>query len=130
MFKRIDHVVIAVDNLEETAALYAEKFGLQATPAEEVPALGLRQVKLEVGNAYVELAQPTDATGPLARFLKERGEGLYLIAVEVHDLGATVRALREKGARLIGDENLEDPGPHRVFIHPKTARGALIMLQE
>ena len=130
MFKRIDHVVIAVRDLEETAALYAEKFDLRGTPLEEMPELGLRRVKFDVGNAYIELAQPTDETGPLARFLEEQGEGLYLIAIEVDDLEATVGVLRERGASLMGEEGIGEAGGRRtVFIHPKTARGALIMLQ-
>ena len=111
-------------------ALYVEKYGLAATEPEDVPAVGMRIVNIDVGNAYLQLAQPTDATGPLAKFLANHGEGLYLISVEVDDLLDTVRKLKERGARLIGAENASEPGAMGpVFVHPRTAHGALIMLR-
>ena len=129
MFKRIDHVVIAVKDLDETSTVYTEVYGLSGTAPEDIPEMGIRRVNIDVGNAYIELAQPTDPNGPVAKFLDDRGEGLYLIAVEVDDLPETVKTLQERGARLIGAENAETPGG-RVFIHPKSARGALIMLSQ
>ena len=126
MFKRVDHVVIAVSDLEASVALYQDKFGLKASEVLESADLGLKSVNLDVGNAYIELAQPTDATGPMGRFLKECGEGLYLMAVEVDDLRGTVKALREKGARIIGDENAGG----QLFIHPASTHGMLIQLLE
>ena len=126
MFKRVDHVVIAVSDLEASAALYQEKFELKSDEITETPALGIRSIKLDVNNAYVELAQPTDETGPVGRFLKERGEGLYLIALQVDDLKGTAKALRENGATIIGDESADS----LLFIHPKSAHGALIQLRE
>ena len=129
MFKRIDHVVIAVKHLDETATVYTEAYGLTSTAPEEVPEMGIRRVNIDVGNAYIELAQPTDPNGPIARFLEDRGEGLYLIAVQVDDLPDAVKKLQERGARLIGAEDATKPGG-RVFIHPKSARGALIMLSQ
>jgi len=124
MFKRIDHVVIAVTDLEASADLYANAFSLKGTPPKEVPAIGIRNVLFDVGNAFIELAQPLNDTGPIARFLKERGEGLYLIAIQVDDLKASARRLREKGARILGDENAGG----QVFIHPKSTHGVLIQL--
>jgi methylmalonyl-CoA/ethylmalonyl-CoA epimerase len=129
MFKRIDHVVIAVKDLNETAALYRDRYGLKATEPEDIPAMGIRRVNIDVGNAYIELAQPVDPQGPVAKFLEERGEGLYLIAMQVDDLPGTVKRLQDKGARLIGAEGASKPGA-RVFIHPKSAHGALIMLSQ
>ena len=131
MFKRVDHVVIAVKNLEETAALYTETYGMPASPAEEVPAIGIRRINIDVGNSYIELAEPTDPTGPMAKFLNERGEGLYLIAIEVESLKEAVAQLQERGARVIGADLVGTPQARgNVFIHPKTAHGALIMLTE
>ncbi|MCL0101521.1 VOC family protein [Dehalococcoidia bacterium] len=124
MFKRVDHVVIAVSDLAESMALYEEKFGLKAGDVVESPELGLRRVNMDVGNAYIELAQPTDETGPVGKFLENRGEGLYLLAVEVDDLIVTAQALRDKGARIIGDEN----SGGQVFVHPATTHGMLLQL--
>ena len=124
MFKRVDHVVIAVSDLAESVALYEEKFGLKGSDVVESPEMGLKRVNLDVGNAYIELAQPTDDTGPLGKFLQTRGEGLYLLAVEVDDLKGTVQALRDKGARIIGDEN----SGGQVFVHPASTHGMLLQL--
>ncbi len=124
MFKRVDHVVIAVADLEASVALYRDKFGLNASETVEPPGMGLKRVNVDVGNAYIELAQPTDEDGPLGKFLKNRGEGLYLLAVEVDDLKGTVKALRDKGARIIGDEN----SGGQVFVHPSSTHGMLIQL--
>ncbi len=129
MFKRIDHVVIAVKDLNETIPLYRDKYGLEVTPVKDVPELGIRSVRVTMPNAFIELAQPIDPNGPVAKFLEERGEGLYLIAMQVDDLPGTVKRLQDKGARLIGAEGASKPGA-RVFIHPKSAHGALIMLMD
>ncbi|MBI3743810.1 MAG: VOC family protein [Chloroflexi bacterium] len=129
MFKRIDHVVIAVKDLEDSAALYMQKYGLKATAPEDVPDLGIRIRKVDVGNSYIELAQPTNPDGPVGKFVANTGEGLYLIAIQVDSLAATVKNLQDKGARLIGAENASKKGA-RVFVHPKSTHGALLMLME
>lgn len=127
MFKRIDHVVIAVKDLNETVPLYRDTYGLPVTEARDHPKLGIRAARVLVKNAYIELAQPLDPNGPVGKFLAERGEGLYMIAVQVDDLPGTTKRLLERGARLIGAEQAAQPGA-RVFIHPQSAHGALIML--
>ncbi len=126
MFKRIDHVVIAVKDLEAAATLYGEHLGLKGSEPADVPAIGVRRINFDVGDAFIELAQPVADSSPVAKFVAERGEGLYLIAVQVHDRKAAVKVLREKGARIIGDESTDG----QVFIHPKSTHGVLMQLVE
>ncbi len=124
MFKRIDHLVVAVEDVEEAAALYTDVYGLEASEVQDLSHLGLKAINIELGNAYIELAQPTNPDGPVAKFLADKGEGLYLIAVQVDDLPGTVEKLKEQGARILGGP------PGQTFIHPKSTHGALIMLME
>ena len=124
MFKRIDHLVVAVEDVEEAAALYTDVYGLAASEVQDLSHLGLKAINIELGNAYIELAQPTNPDGPVGKFLADKGEGLYLIAVQVDDLPGTVEKLKEQGARILGGP------PGQTFIHPKSTHGALIMLME
>jgi methylmalonyl-CoA epimerase len=134
MFKRLDHVVIAVSNVEEAARLYGETLGFPQFPGEsirEVGHVGVGLARFDFGNAYLGLVQPANENAAVAKFIRERGEGLYILAIQVDDLKGTVGALREKGVRIVGDENAEDPRVRQqLFIHPKSTRGAIIQLVE
>ena len=124
MFKRIDHLVVAVEDVEEAAALYTDVYGLEASELHDLSHLGLKAINIELGNAYIELAQPTSPDGPVGKFLAEKGDGLYLIAIQVDDLPGTIEKLKAQGARILGGP------PGQTFIHPKSTHGALIMLIE
>jgi methylmalonyl-CoA epimerase len=130
-YKRINHVFIAVNSIEETAKLYTDVYGMESSVIISSLQLGLRSQKIFTGNAYIELVQPLDQNNAVARFIRERGEGLYLIAIQVQNLPAAVKALEEKGARVIGKDMaaLPDHGAG-VFLHPKSTHGALIRLLE
>lgn len=123
MFKRVDHVVIAVTDLDAAAALYGQSFGLKASAPIDAPELGARRIRFDAGNAFVDIVQPSSPTSPLNAFIKDRGEGIYLIAVQVDDLKGSVAALKQKGAEI-----MEESG--RVFVSPKTTHGALMQLIE
>ena len=126
MFKKIHHVVIAVVDLDAATALYGKTFGLKAEAPVEVPAEGLRRVRFDVGNAFVDIAQPTSDSGELGRFVKEKGEGIYLISAQVDDLAKTVEELRAEGAQITG----EAAKGGRVMVSPQTTHGALMELTE
>ncbi|MDO8532629.1 MAG: VOC family protein [Dehalococcoidia bacterium] len=127
MYKRIDHIVIAVKNLEQSAALYGEKFGLKATDVGKLTE-GLKETTFTTGNTRIVLSQPVDPNGPVARFIEERGEGLYLVALEVDNVDKAAEALRKRGARIAEAPSAEHG--RRVFIHPKSAHGVLFQLVE
>ena len=126
MFNKIHHIVIAVADLDAASLLYGKTFGLKAQAQVDVPAEGLRRVRFDVGNAFVDIAQPTTDTGELGKFVKDKGEGIYLISVQVDDLAKTVKELRAKGAEVIG----EAVRGGRVLVSPKTTHGALMELME
>jgi methylmalonyl-CoA/ethylmalonyl-CoA epimerase len=129
MVQKIDHVVIAVNDLNEGIAQYEKTFGLKPSRTGERPDDGFKSAFYDLpGGGFVELIQPTDATGPVAKGLAARGEGVYLVALAVEDIDSEVAAMRERGVRLIGD-----PGPGQsisrmVFVHPRETKGVLVQL--
>ena len=129
MFTKIHNVVIAVNNVEEAAKLYTDNFGLKVVKSGPVPALGIKNAHLAVGDATLELVEPLDPQqGPVTKFLQTRGEGLYMIELEVENMDAAVKSFSEKGVRLLGadPEARAKGGP--VFIHPQSTKGVLIQL--
>src|SRR5918998_4891558 len=96
----LDHVVVAVNDLEAATKTWQENFGLPLERSGENQALGINQAILPIGSAFIELIQPLGEGGPVADHLKNKGEGLYLISLAVDDLDATLAGLREKGIRV------------------------------
>lgn len=131
MFTRIRAIHIAVNNVEETAKEYADKFGLVASQSGTLPEMGIKNALLPVGDAVFELIEPLNpGEGALAKFLERRGEGVYMMALEVENLGEAVESLRARGVRMNSDdpESIAKGGP--VFVHPKSTHGVLIELVE
>jgi methylmalonyl-CoA/ethylmalonyl-CoA epimerase len=129
MVQRIDHVVIAVNDLNEGTALYEKTFGLKPSRTGERPGDGFKSAFYDLpGGGFVELIQPTDATGPVAKGLAARGEGVYLMALAVEDIDSEVAAMRGRGVRLIGDPGPGKPISRMVFVHPRDTKGVLVQL--
>jgi methylmalonyl-CoA epimerase len=129
MLQRIDHVVIAVNDLNEGMAVYEKTFGTKPSRTGERPAEGFKNAFFDLpGGGFLELIQPTDATGPVARALAARGEGVYLVAMAVDNLEAEVAAMRARGVRLVGDPGPGKPLPSIVFVHPRETKGVLVQL--
>jgi len=129
MFNTIRVVHVAVNSVEEAAQVYKEKFGIDSEPPHEQPATGIRATLIQMGETSIELIQPLDPEeGPVAKFLKNRGEGIYMMGVEVDDIDETVKKLEAKGVRLINAEPRVDGVP--VFIHPKENHGVMLELVE
>ena len=129
MFNRIRAVHIVVNSVEEAAKDYADRFGVETSRSEDLPDMGVKNAILQVGDAVLELIEPLEpGQGPVSRFLQTRGEGVYMMAIEVDNLDETVVALRAKGVRMIADdaESRAKGGP--VFVHPKSTHGVLLEL--
>ncbi len=132
MMKKVDHIGIAVKNIQESLKMYEGIFGLAATPLEEVPERGARLVFLKIGDVKLELIEPYEPEeGPVAKFLEKRGEGLHHITFEVEDILSAMRTLSAAGMELV------DPEPRRgskgtltAFLSPKSASGVLIELKQ
>ncbi len=130
MFKGVDHIVLAVKDLDASIAHFAKVYGVPATDIGEPPGAGFRNAYFRFGgdSGYVELVAPTNETGPVGRRVAASGEGVYLIALAVDDLPATLNNLREQGIRLVGDPGPGQPVRGQVFIHPTAAGGVLTQL--
>jgi len=99
--RRIDHVGIVVKDLETALATYTRNFGFQAVGSRggEVPAMGIKNAFMPVGESDLEFIQPLTSDGPVAQFAAERGEGTFMLSIEVDDIDAAVEHLRGLGAR-------------------------------
>ena len=125
---RIGHVAVVVKDLEAAVATYQHNFDLEKTGGGEVPSLGIHNAFLQIGGARIELVTPTSATGPVAEFLERRGEGMYLLSLEVDDLDEAVTHLEARGARVQVAEG--STGQRLAFVSPKSAHGVLLQLLE
>lgn len=129
MFKGVDHVVIAVKDLDASIAQFAKIYGVEATDIGEPAGAGFKNAYFRFGGpSYVELVSPTNETGPVGRRVAASGDGVYLLALAVDDLEQTLVDLREQGVRLVGDPGPGKPITGQVFIHPSAAGGILTQL--
>ena len=131
MVMKIDHIGIAVRNLDEMVKVYEEMLGLECEEYEIIADQKVRMGMLEVGEVNIELLESTDPEGPIAKFIERKGEGFHHIAYEVINIEKELARLKEKGVRLI-DETYRI-GAHETkiaFIHPKSTAGVLVELVE
>ena len=128
---KLEHVAVAVSELERGLALYRDLLGLEVSGVEDVPEQGVRAALLRAGDVRLELLQPLSSSSPVARFIDRRGEGLHHIAFEVDDLEAVLRRLRDAGTPLVDEHPRPGAGGTRVaFLHPRAAGGVLVELVE
>jgi len=126
--KKIDHVAIAVKDLEAAVQTFTGNFGFPVARHGDMPQLHMRMAFLPVGDAQLELFQPTSDKNPAAAFLTERGEGMYLLSLEVEDLAAAAAVLSQKGIRVTIQQ--VENGSRLAFISPKSTHGVLLQLIE
>ena len=122
--KRIDHVGIVVKDLDSAVATYARNFGFSADPSRggEVPAMGIKNAFMPVGESDLEFIQPLSGEGPVAQFAAERGEGTFMLSIEVDDIDAAVEHLRGLGARV------GNPANGLAFVSMKATHGVNLQL--
>jgi methylmalonyl-CoA/ethylmalonyl-CoA epimerase len=131
MIRRIDHIGIAVEKIDEALKLYSNALGLQLTRTEIEEGQKSIVAFLPAGESEVELIEPIGEDGPVARFLQKRGEGIHHICFEVDDILATLDQLKRSGVQLIDERPYLGTGGKKIaFIHPKGAHGVLIELYE
>ncbi len=131
MIKRIDHVAIVVENLEDALTFWQDALGLEIAHTEDVPEQESLIAFLPVGNSDVELVKPTTDTSGIARYLDKRGPGIHHLCFEVDDLEATLDRLDSLGIELINREPTVGAGGTRIaFVHPRSASGVLVELYE
>jgi len=127
----IEHIGIAVKNLDEAIKFYEEIFGLKCYAVEEVTDQKVKTAFFQVGQTKVELMESTDPEGPIGKFIEKRGEGIHHIAFAMKGLQSSLDELRGKGIRLIDEKARKGAeGLNIAFIHPKDTQGVLIELCE
>ena len=127
MIKKIDHVGIAVKNLEEAARLYTEVLGLEVNAVETLEERQVKTAIINVGESKIELLESTTADGVIAVFIEKRGEGMHHVALGVDNIEQTLREIKEKNLPLIDQEPRRGVQHTKtVFVHPK---GAKILLE-
>ena len=123
---RIDHIGVAVEDLDAAMALYGGPFGLPDVHHETVPEQGVEVVLLDVGDGHVELLAPLDPDTPVGRFLDRRGPGLHHVAYAVDDIDAALQEARAAGLRLLDEQPRTGIRGSRVaFLHPSSTGGVL-----
>jgi methylmalonyl-CoA epimerase len=128
MFKGVDHVVVAVKDLDAAVGKYEAIFGAPVSDRSEAPAAGMKMAFFRFADSYVELVSNLGETGPIAKRLADRGEGVHIIAMKVDDIDKTVAELREKGVRLVGDPGPGNPVKGQLFVHPAETGGVLTQI--
>ncbi|WP_297475010.1 methylmalonyl-CoA epimerase [Thermococcus sp.] len=130
MFRKIDHVGIAVKNLDEAIKVW-EGLGLKVDEIEEVPDQKVRTAIIHVGESRIELLEPTSEDSPIAKFIAKRGEGIHHLALGVDDIEAHLEELKERGYLLIDEKPRIGAGGAKIaFVHPKAVTGVLLELCE
>jgi methylmalonyl-CoA/ethylmalonyl-CoA epimerase len=123
---RIDHLGIAVANLDAARGLYTS-LGLEVAQQETVEHEQVRVAMIPVEGGRIELLEPTSEDSPVGRFLKKRGEGLHHVALQVEDIAATLATLKAQGVRLVNEQVQVGAGGHfYFFVHPSSAGGVLL----
>ena len=130
MFKGIDHIVISVADMSEGLSKYEAIFNKKVDRTGEPEGAGFLTAHFEFENSEVELVQPTNESGPVAKHVDKTGGGMYLLSMRVDDLMSTLTDLRGKGIRLIGDPGEGETPQGQVFVHPADAGGVLLQLVE
>ena len=126
VFGRIDHIGVAVADLEAAVTLHGGTYGMTVAHRETVASQGVEAVLLDVGENHVELLRPLADDTPVGRFLAKRGPGLHHVAYQVADIDATLAALRAAGVRLIDEAPRPGIRGSRVaFLHPSGSGGVL-----
>ncbi|RLI78058.1 methylmalonyl-CoA epimerase [Archaeoglobales archaeon] len=130
MFKKIDHIGIAVSNLNEAMELY-KKLGFEVKEIEEVAEQKVKVAMLPVGESKIELLEATSEDSAIAKFIEKRGEGIHHIAVNVDDIEKALENAKNEGLKLIDEKPRIGAGGKKVaFIHPKSTKGVLLEFVE
>lgn len=131
VIKQIDHIGIAVKDLDQQMKFYSDVLGLRCSGVEEVVDQKLKVAMFPVGEIRIELLQPTSEDSPVAKFLEKKGEGIHHIAYCVTDLEADLKRLDERQVQLIDAKPRVGADGHKIaFLHPRATYGVLTELCE
>ncbi len=127
---KINHIGIAVNDIEGALPFWTDGLGLKLQHVEEVAGQKSRVAFLPVGESDVELVMPSAEDSPLSKYLAEKGSGIHHLCLETDHLEELLTNLKAKGYRLINETPVEEPGRKMAFVHPKATGGVLLELYE
>lgn len=131
MLMRIEHLALAVSDLDSAIEHYTKVWGLRLERREIVADQEVEEAMFRLGDAYLQLVAPLSESSTVSRFLKKRGEGLHHVAYQVQDLEAALSSLRKDGVELIDESpRCGSGGARSAFVHPRRNRGVLVELIE
>jgi methylmalonyl-CoA epimerase len=131
VFGRIDHIGVAVDDIDAAIELYRDSFGMELAHRETVESQGVEAVLLDVGDGHVELLAPLGPDTPVGKFLAKNGTGLHHVAYAVDDIDAALAQIAAAGVQLIDSEPRVGIRDSRVaFLHPRSTGGVLTEIVE
>jgi len=125
---KIDHIAIAVNDVEESAKIYQQALGVDTVEFETVESEGVKVAILHLENARVELMQPTNDSSPIKKFLDKKGQGLHHLALDTDNIEGEVERMEGCGIQFLGDIRPGSAGTKVTFIHPKSLYGVLTEL--
>jgi len=129
--EKLEHIGIAVKNLDESNQLFAKLLGKAHYKIEEVASEGVRTSFFELGGVKIELLEATNSNSPIAKFIEKRGEGIHHLAFEVADIRKSIQSYSEKGFSLLNDQPKAGADNKLIaFMHPKSTNGVLVELCE
>lgn len=128
MVDKFDHVGLAVNSTEETAALFSRLFGFEVTESRAEPEAGFKSTLISKADVSFELIEPVGPQGMIQKFIEKRGGGLHHISIRVSDLENEMGRLKALGVQFVGEEPAEVGGCRVIFIHPRSTGGLLIEL--
>lgn len=129
MFNKVEHIGIAISNLDESQALFKKLFGKDAYKMEEVKSENVKTLFFQLGETKIELLEASSPDSPIAKFIAKKGEGIHHIAFDVSDIEAEIARLKEEGFQVLNETPKGGADNKLVaFLHPKSTNGVLVEL--
>ena len=125
---KIDHIAIAVNDVEESSKVYQQALGIDSVEFETVESEGVKVAIIHLENGRIELMQPTNDTSPIKKFLDKKGQGLHHVALDVDNIEGEVERMEGCGIQFLGKVRPGSAGTKVTFIHPKSLHGVLAEL--
>ncbi|MBE0416019.1 MAG: methylmalonyl-CoA epimerase [Dehalococcoidia bacterium] len=130
MIKRVNHIAIAVRSLDEALGVFESLLGIKAAHTETIPDQGVKAALIPIGDGEIELLEPIDPEGGVAKFIERRGEGIHHICLEVDNIDEELKSLAARGVELIDKRGRKGLAGRIGFLHPRAAKGVLIELAQ
>ncbi len=122
MLTQIDHIGVAVKDLDKAVAFYRDVLGLKFLEKEEVTSQKVRVAKFDLNGVHIEFLEPTSKDSPIAKFIEKKGEGIHHIAYRTDDVADEIESLKRKNVKLINEHPVEGSGNTKIaFVHPKSS---------